>query len=51
MSLEPIDPDNALKLYPSDRENSVAQATLYSHRSRLGHFAYQRLTTPHRELY
>ena len=38
MSLEPIDPDHALELYLADRENSVTQATLYSHRSRLGHF-------------
>lgn len=38
MSLEPIDPDRALELYLADRENDVAQVTLYSHRSRLGHF-------------
>lgn len=38
MSLEAIAPDRALELYLTDRENSVAQATLYSHRSRLGHF-------------
>lgn len=38
MSLEPIEPDHALKLYLADRENSVTQATIYSHRSRLGHF-------------
>ncbi|MFP8957656.1 tyrosine-type recombinase/integrase [Natrialbaceae archaeon A-CW3] len=38
MSLEPIDPDHALELYLTDRENSVTQATIYSHRSRLGHF-------------
>ena len=38
MSLEPIDPERALELYIADRENSVAQATIYSHRSRLGHF-------------
>jgi integrase len=37
MSLESIAPDRALELYLTDRENSVAQATLYSHRSRLGH--------------
>lgn len=38
MSLEPIEPDHALDLYIADRENSVSQATIYSHRSRLGHF-------------
>lgn len=38
MSLEPIKPDRALELYIADRENSVSQATIYSHRSRLGHF-------------
>ncbi len=38
MSLEPIEPDHALELYLADRENSVTQATIYSHRSRLGHF-------------
>jgi len=38
MSLEPIEPNHALELYLADRENSVTQATLYSHRSRLGHF-------------
>jgi len=38
MTLEPIDPANALELYLADRENSVTDATIYSHRSRLGHF-------------
>ncbi|MFA9428560.1 site-specific integrase, partial [Natronorubrum sp. A-ect3] len=38
MSLEPTDPEHELELYLADRENSVTQATLYSHRSRLGHF-------------
>ncbi len=38
MSPESIDPDHALELYLSDRENSVTQATIYSHRSGLGHF-------------
>lgn len=38
MSLEPIDPEHALELYLDDRENNVSQATIYSHRSRLGHF-------------
>lgn len=38
MELEPIDPDTALELYLTDRENNLSQATIYSHRSRLGHF-------------
>ena len=38
MSLEPIEPQEALDLYLADRQNNVAQATIYSHRSRLGHF-------------
>lgn len=38
MSLEPIDPETALDLYLTDREPDVTEATLYSHRSRLGHF-------------
>ena len=38
MNLEPIAPESALELYLADRENNVTQATLYSHRSRLGHF-------------
>ncbi len=38
MSLEPIDPETALELYLADRENNVTDATIYSHRSRLGHF-------------
>jgi site-specific recombinase XerD len=38
MSLEPIDPSTALELYLEDKENDASQATLYSHRSRLGHF-------------
>lgn len=38
MTLEPIDPAHALELYLADRENSVTDATIYSHRSRLGHF-------------
>jgi site-specific recombinase XerD len=38
MDLEPIDPETALELYLADRENNVAEATLNSHRSRLGHF-------------
>jgi site-specific recombinase XerD len=38
MNLEPIDPEHALELYIADRENNVSQATIYSHRSRLGHF-------------
>ena len=38
MELEPIDPETALELYLADRENDVAESTLYAHRSRLGHF-------------
>mgnify|MGYP000232113823 CR=1 FL=1 len=38
MSLEPIEPETALELYLADRENNVTEATIYSHRSRLGHF-------------
>ena len=38
MPLEPIDPERALELYLTDREHNVSQATIYSHRSRLGHF-------------
>ncbi|ATW87227.1 site-specific recombinase XerC [Halohasta litchfieldiae] len=38
MKLEPIAPETALEMYLTDRENEVAQATLYSHRSRLSHF-------------
>jgi site-specific recombinase XerD len=38
MSLEPIDAETALELYLADRENELADATLYSHESRLGHF-------------
>ena len=38
MELEPIDPDTALELYLTDRESNLSQATIYSHRSRLGHF-------------
>jgi len=38
LSLEPIDPETALELYIADRENELTEATIYSHRSRLGHF-------------
>lgn len=38
MELEPIHPSSALELYLTDKENESAQATLYSHNSRLGHF-------------
>ncbi|WP_353617834.1 tyrosine-type recombinase/integrase [Natranaeroarchaeum aerophilus] len=38
MSLEPITPERALELYLEHRRNEVAQATLRSHKSRLGHF-------------
>lgn len=38
MSLEPLEPDRALELYLADRENSLTQSTIRSHRSRLSHF-------------
>lgn len=38
MSLEPNEPETALDLYLADRENNVSRATIYSHKSRLGHF-------------
>lgn len=38
MSLESIAPETALDLYLADRETELSQATLYSHRSRIGHF-------------
>ena len=38
MELEPIDPETALELYLTDRQNNLSKATIYSHRSRLGHF-------------
>lgn len=38
MTLEPIQPQTALDLYLTDRQNNIAEATLRSHRSRLGHF-------------
>ncbi|WP_433628345.1 tyrosine-type recombinase/integrase [Halomicrococcus sp. NG-SE-24] len=38
MNLEPIHPDRAVELYLADRAADVSEATLYSHRSRLGHF-------------
>lgn len=37
MSLEPLEPERGLELYLADRENNVTDATIYSHRSRLGH--------------
>ncbi len=37
-TLEPIEPQEALDLYIADKERTVTQATIYSHRSRLGHF-------------
>ncbi|WP_254767776.1 tyrosine-type recombinase/integrase [Salinilacihabitans rarus] len=36
--LDPIDPNSAVDMYLADREPTVAQSTLYAHRSRLGHF-------------
>lgn len=36
--LEAIRPDRAVEMYIRSRENELAQATIYSHRSRLSHF-------------
>jgi integrase len=36
--LEQIEPGRAVEMYLQSRENELAQATLYSHRSRLSHF-------------
>jgi len=33
-----LEPKHALEPYLADRENNVSQATIYSHRTRLGHF-------------
>ena len=38
MTLEPIDPETALELYLAEKETEAADATVYSHRSRLGFF-------------
>jgi integrase len=38
MTLEPIDPQTAVELYPDDRETEVTRATLNSHRLRLKPF-------------
>lgn len=38
MTLEPIEPQEAVELYLADRETEVSKATLKSHRYRLGHF-------------
>ena len=38
MSLEPIDAENALELYQSDKKNELSEASLKSHKYRLGHF-------------
>lgn len=38
MSLEPIEPEKAPELYLADRETELADSTIYSHKSRLGHF-------------
>lgn len=38
MTLEPIEPETALEMYLAERESELAQASLYSHRSRLTHF-------------
>lgn len=36
--LEPIEPAEAVQMYLADKDVEFAAATLYSHRSRLGHF-------------
>lgn len=36
--LDPIDPESAYEMYLDDRASTVTSSTLYSHRSRLGHF-------------
>lgn len=38
MSLEAIDSDTALELYPADRANELAAASMAAHEYRLGHF-------------
>jgi len=38
MDLEPINPDTALELYLAEKESGVSDATMYSHKSRLGFF-------------
>lgn len=38
MEFEPITPSHAVDFYLAQRETEVADATLYSHRSRLSHF-------------
>jgi len=38
MSLDPIKPEAALELYLEDKQREAAEATVRSHRSRLGHF-------------
>ena len=37
MNLEPTEPEHALELYLTDRENEVTEATIRAHRIRLGH--------------
>lgn len=37
-NLEPIDPRTAVEMYLLEREPEVSKATLYAHKSRLGHF-------------
>lgn len=38
MSLEPIAPASAAELYLKEKQSELAEASLYPHRSRLGHF-------------
>lgn len=38
MTLEPIEPEQAVELYLEDRANELSERSLYGHKSRLGHF-------------
>lgn len=35
--LEPLEPEQGVEWYLDDKESEYAEATIYSHRSRLGH--------------
>jgi len=36
--LEAVDPSTVVQMYIRDRKNELSQATIYSNRSKLGHF-------------